>query len=224
MDSYLADLRHALRSLARSPGFVLAAVACLAIGIGANATMFGIVDTLLFRPPAHVVDADEVQRLYLRRTFPGIGERVNSAHSWPDYEMLLRDTRSFSHVTAETGGEVVLGRGAEGRSAKGLYVTPSYFPLLGVRAALGRFFAEEENAPPTGTLVAVISHGLWQREHGGEPSVLGKPIVVDDRSYTIVGVAPKGFTGAGLEPVEVWVPVRTSTGGFFSPEAYQSRN
>ena len=75
MRNLLADLRYTLRSLGRSPGFVAVAVACLAIGIGANATMFGIVDTLLFRPPAHVVDAEDVRRLYLRRTFPGIGER-----------------------------------------------------------------------------------------------------------------------------------------------------
>ena len=92
MDSHLADLRHTLRSLARSPGFVLAAVSCLAIGIGANATMFGIVDSLLFRPPAHVVDAEEVRRLYLRRTFPAVGERVNSTHAWP-----ARNARSSSH-------------------------------------------------------------------------------------------------------------------------------
>ena len=224
MSSFLADLRYTLRSLARSPGFVVAAVACLAIGIGANATMFGIVDSLLFRAPPHVVDAEEVRRLYLRRTFPGLGERVNAGHAWPDYEMLLRDTVSYARVAASTGGEVVIGRGAEGRSAQGLYVTPSYFPLLGVRPALGRFFAEAENAPPSGSLVAVISYGSWQREFGGEASVLGKTIVADARTYTIIGVAPEDFTGAGLTPLEIWLPVRTRSGDFWSPEAYASRN
>ncbi|HEX6057437.1 MAG TPA: ABC transporter permease [Gemmatimonadaceae bacterium] len=223
MATLLAELRHALRSLARSPGFVLAAVACLAIGIGANATMFGIVDSLLFRAPPHVADAEEVRRLYLRRTFPGIGEQLNSSHSWPDYEILLRDTRSFARVAAATDGEVTIGRGEAGRRVPGNYVTPSFFPLLGVRPALGRFFTEEENAPPGGTPVAVISHGLWQAQFGGEQSVIGREIVVDDRPYTIVGVAPEGFTGADLSPVEVWVPIRTSGGFMGEPEVYTSR-
>jgi predicted permease len=210
MDILRHDLRHAARSVARQPGFTLAVVLCLAVGIGANAIMFGVVDTLLLRAPAHVLDADRLVRPYVQWTASGVGEVLGNGFAYPDY-LALRDAHGFAETAAFASGEITLGRGAEARPLKASWVTHSFFPLLGVRPALGRFFGADEDAVPAASPVVVLGHHLWRQQFGGDPGVLGSEVVLGSDRFTVIGVAPEGFTGADLELVDVWAPVAAAT-------------
>jgi predicted permease len=208
----------------RSPGFTAAVVLTFALGIGANATMFGIVDRLLLSPPAHVRDADRVVRLTVNRFNGYTGTRLtNPIVTFPDYEVLARAS-SFSSVAAVSGSasERTVGRGADALRLRTELATGSLFSLLGVRPMVGRFFGpEDDRAGAPG--VAVISYGAWRRLYGGDPGVLGKTLDFGYGPYTIVGVAPEGFTGADLAPVDVWLPLQTA-GSQTTPFCWDKRN
>jgi predicted permease len=207
MDLLAHDLRHTLRGLARSPGFTAAAVAMLALGIGANCTMFAVVNTLLLEPPAYVQDAGRVERVYFRvRLANRIG--IRSGTSFPVYES-LRATPGIVAVAAFTGGSVSIGYGAGARPAHVRPVTASYFPLLGVRLERGRFFDSMEDQLGAGP-VAIVSHTFWTRQMATDPAVLGRTLRIGQFAYSIVGVAPKGFTGADLEEPDLWLPIQQS--------------
>jgi len=200
------DLRHAGRALRRSPGFALTAVITFALGIGANATMFGVIDHLLFRAPAHVVQPDRVVMLSMRGTnSTGLGQPT---FNWPVYRILQRSVRSFDDVALAGYGaiDVPIGTGADAQSASGLLVTASYFTVLGVRPTLGRFIAPSEAGEPTGLPVVVISYGFWTRHFGNARNVIGTTIDIASQRYTVIGVAPKGFTGTELGEVDMWLP------------------
>ncbi|HVE77754.1 MAG TPA: ABC transporter permease [Gemmatimonadaceae bacterium] len=212
----MSDLRYALRALRQSPGFTAAAVLCLALGIGANATMFGVVDALLLKPPAGVETPGRVARLYFSRTWPGIGATTSAVTSYPGYADLV-ELPAFSSVAGYTARTMTLGRGAEARGVDAVLVTPRYFSLLGVRPALGRFFlAEEERAD--GPPVAVLSHAFWRRELGGAPNVIGDGLQLGRQRVTVVGVAPKGFVGVDVGDADLWLPIATAAGGQLMPE------
>jgi putative ABC transport system permease protein len=204
----LNELRFALRSLRSHPGFAVAVVVTLALGIGANTTMFGVLDTLLLKPPAHVRDAGRVQQIYIRRDF-GAGHVFTMAGaSVPAYED-LRSVPAFQALAASSVARVSLGRGADARPANVRTVTASYFPLLGVQPAFGRFFDSTEDrlgAAPT----AVVSYRYWRRQLHGDPAVLGHTLPIGQSEYAIVGVAPGGFTGAELTEPDLWLPLHTA--------------
>jgi predicted permease len=215
--SVLQDLRYALRSLSRNPGLVAAAVICLALGIGANATIFGVVDTLLFRAPPHVQDSDRIVRLYFRRTYRSFGTATSGTTGYPIYTT-MRDLKgawdgvaAYSHVQKAS-----VGRGGDARRATLVLASASYFPLLGVRPALGRFYGEDEDRLG-GPSVAVLSHEFWRSAFGGDSGVVGRALPLGRGSYTIVGVAPRGFTGVNLQSVDVWAPLTTSTAELLGP-------
>lgn len=201
------DLRYALRSLRNSPGFAATVVAILALGIGANASVFGIVDTLLFRPPAHVRDPGTVKRVYFQETRPA-GDRITPIMSFPVYRDFTEHARSIAHLAAISPEDVSVATGiGEGRPAKALLVTHTYFPLLGVPPAVGRFFGPDEDQPGAEPVV-VISHGFWQRELGSDPGALGKQVRIGASLSTVIGVTPKDFSGVDLETVDLWLPMR----------------
>ncbi|HET7456751.1 MAG TPA: ADOP family duplicated permease [Gemmatimonadaceae bacterium] len=218
-------LRYAFRSLRRTPGFAAAAVIVLAIGIGANATMFGVIDRLLLRPPPLVVDPDRIVRVYVHQQVPGIGDFTTATLAFPDYVDYRDRDRDFSAVAAFSGGnEVAFGRGRGARTLRANFVSRSYFPLLGVRPALGRFFAADEDDPARPVRVAVLDHGFWESQFGGDPAVLGRQLALGEDLYTVVGVAPAGFTGVNLSPVDVWIPLAAADPLAASAEAFTSRN
>jgi predicted permease len=207
----LQDLRYALRTLSRSPGLVAAAVICLALGIGANTTIFGIVDTLLFRPPAHVEDPGRVVRVYFRWHSPHFGSTTSSVTGYPVYTLIRDSTRAFDAVAAFTHSQrASLGRGAEARRVDLQLASSSYFPLLGVRPALGRFYAQDEDRPG-GPPVVVLGHRFWQGAFGGDSGIVGRRLAIGRGTYTVVGVAPERFTGMDLENVDVWAPLTAAT-------------
>lgn len=177
------------------------------IGHRANAALFGIADRLLFRGPAHVLDPARVVRLYVTAQPPGMRTFTSSTVGHVTYEIARRSAHSAESVASYALNEGTLGRGAEARSARLGYASAGFFSLLGVQPVAGRFFSDREDAVAGAERVTVLSDAVWRRDFGGAPDVLGRSVVVNDEPHTVVGVAPRGFTGAELGPVEFWVPV-----------------
>src|SRR2546428_417246 len=217
--SMLQDLRYALRTFARSPALVAAAVVCLALGIGANATIFGVVDTLLFRPPPHVQDPERVVRLYFRRRLPPFGTTTSSITGYPLYTLIRESARSFDALAAYTYSQSAsLGRGVDARRVRVVLASASYFPLLGVRSAVGRFYSADEDrlgGPP----VVVLGYGFWRAAFQGDSGILGRQLQLGRGSYTVVGGAPERLTGVNLENVDAWVPLTGAATELMGPGA-----
>jgi predicted permease len=216
------DLRYALRTFARSPALVAAAVVCLALGIGANATIFGVVDTLLFRPPPHVQDPGRVTRLYFRRNHPPFGTATSSITGYPLYTSIRDAAHAFNGLAAFTYPQrASLGRGADAKRVDLVLASASFFPLLGVRPALGRFFTADEDRPG-GPAIVVLSFGLWRSAFGGDSAVIGRQLQLGRGSYTVIGVAPERFTGVNLDNVDLWAPIAAATHELMGPD-YMNR-
>ena len=215
----LQDLRYALRTLARSPALSLAAVLTLALGIGANAAMFGVVDRLFFRPPAHVIDPDHVARLYATTIMPHVGTNTMSIGTYPRYQEFRSRAQSFAAVAAYSGSSLSLGLGPQAEQITGEMVSASFFPLLGVRAALGRFFMADEDSVGRAAHVAVLSQEFWERRFGGDRAVLGKTLQLGRTPYTVIGVAPRGFSGVDLSVPDVWLPITAAAPEVMGPGA-----
>ena len=223
MDILISDIRHALRSLARTPVVTLAAIACLALGIGANASIFGVVDTLLFRAPPHVRDADAVARVYFTQSSPLFGTFTTRSTSLPAYLDLRDHAPGFKAVAAYFEQEVSIGRGAEAREARSELVTHTYFTLLGVEPAYGRFFLDAEDQAESLDRVAVVSDAFARRLFGGGAAALGKELRIGLGIYTVVGVAPAGFVGPNLERVDIWLPLRRAAVELMGPGMVNNR-
>jgi putative ABC transport system permease protein len=201
LDALQWDVRYALRMLRRQPGLTFSVVVTLGLGMGANAAMFGITDRLLLRAPPHVVDADRVQRVFFRQTFSWAGQVTQPSTGYADYASMRDELSGVASVAAWFPTRASLGRGQEAQEVRRVIATPSFFTTLGVRPLLGRFYTDEETDAGV-----VLSHGFWQRHFGGDAGVLGRTLRIGNATYTVVGVAPRGFTGADLDPVDVWVP------------------
>jgi predicted permease len=208
IDAMLTDLRYVLRTLGRSRGFSAVVVLTFALGIGANAAMFGVVDRLLVRGPAHVVDPEGVHRLYASFNRPGRGLQTHPAVGYVTYTMLKEQSR-FVDKAATYGPPypATIGDGERAERAQLGRAGWDFFPLLGVQPVLGRFYASEEDSPPDGHRVVVLGYDLWQRLFDGDSAVIGKSTRVEGQPYTIIGVAPRGFTGVELGQVDAWVPM-----------------
>jgi predicted permease len=201
------DVRYSGRALARERSFTGLLVLTLALGIGVNAAMFGILDRLLLRGPDHVRDAGRVLRVYYTGAPNGTPPATFSANGYAAYTA-LGHAGSFEAVAAyTTAWEQNLGEGLDAERVLAQNATWTLFPLLGARPALGRFFSAADDTPPNGQPLAVLSHRLWTRRFAANPAAIGRRIVLNGDAYTVIGVAPRGFTGAELGRVDVWIPV-----------------
>jgi len=221
LDALRDDLRYAFRQLRRAPGFSAALALTFALGIGANVTMFEILDRLLFRPPAFMRDADRVGRVYLRRPRPDGTERIDLAISYLRYTELRDHTRAFATTAAVYQDEQrIVGTGA-GAEALGVgLVSASFWSLFDARPELGRYFRPDEDRVPNGTAVAVLSHGYWMSRFGGERSVLGRQLRIGGTHYTIIGVAPRGFHGIWPTTTVAYVPITSAAFDMFGTDRY----
>src|SRR5688572_22066354 len=208
-DSWFRDVRYALRQLARAPAFTAIAVLTLSIGIGANAAIFSVVNELLLRPPAHVVEPERIVSIWTS-DFSG---PAYGASSYPDFES-FREQRDVMADVAAYG--LVAGNLVEPADTVRLRieeVTPNYFDLLGVRAAQGRLLVsgETDEQQP----LVVLGHEMWRDRYGADPAAVGRTIRINDGAFTIVGVAPEGFKGSQriFGGVDAWVPLETLSGG-----------
>ena len=206
LDHLQQDVRYALRGLRRSPAFTGTVVITLALGIGANAVMFNVVDQLMLRPYPYLRDAGTVDRVYLR-TAGWNRDNAYAVFPYTRYLDLRRWTTSFSHHAAFVTATHGVGIGEAARERAILGVSASFFDFFDARPVLGRFFAAAEDSLPAGTNVAVLGFDFWHAELGGR-DVLGESIQVGNAPYTIVGVAPRRFVGvAEGDAPAVFVPI-----------------
>jgi predicted permease len=205
------DLRFALRQLFKAPGFTIAAVLVLTLGIGANTAVFSLVHTMLFAPPGYARPNELVQIFSQDTKNP----KSFREFSYPTLNDLRAQNSVFSGVAAYNVGMVGIGEKNNTRRTFSSVVTSNYFEVLGIAPVMGRVFTVEEEQPGRAASVALVSYGYWTR-HNQDASVLGSQVPINGRSYTIVGVLPKTFTGtlAVLSP-EVWLPL--SAFEFMSP-------
>jgi putative ABC transport system permease protein len=208
VDALQRDLRYALRSLARSPGFTLTVVLTLGLGIGANAAMFAVIDRLMFRPFPHLNDPSTVHGLYFQ-TSSRDATRTWTTIPYTRFVDISREARSVSQVAAVSEWRLAVGTGPNTTIRKVAGVSASFFGFFDAPPAQGRYFGPAEDETPSGALVAVLSHEYWTGALGGE-AVLGRELQIGSLRYRVIGVAPKGFVGVvqGRAP-ELFVPVTT---------------
>ena len=188
METFAADLRHAFRTLRKSPGFTATAVAALALGIGANTAIFSVVDTVLLKPLPY----PEPDRIVILMSTTPQGSYPNASPT--KYNVWHRQTQALEEVAAyDTGGPGLnMSGGGRPEQIKGIHVSREFFDLFGAHTQIGRTFTAEEDRPRGGN-VAVLSNGIWQRRFGSDPSILGRAIVLGGESVTIIGVLDRKF-------------------------------
>ena len=203
MTALWQDVKYSLRVIAKAPGFAALSILTLALGIGANTTIFSWINSTLLNPVPGLTKPSEVVSLTLSK--PG---DFPFPFTYPDFEVMRNGQQSFAGIAACGFAQMSLtGRGKPERIS-GMVASANYFDVLGVRPVLGRAFLPEEDATPGGAPVAVISYRLWQTRFGANPDIVGHRIDINQHPYTIVGVAPAAFQGSqtGLR-TDLWVPV-----------------
>ncbi len=203
MGTLWQDLRYGLRMLLKKPGFTLAAVVSLALGVGANSAIFSVINAALLRP-LPVKEPDRLVGLY--RKIPQDADF--NRFSYPNYTDTRDRSQSFESLAAYYFTPFNLSGGDQTERVNGKVVSGNYFSTLGVEMNRGRAFLPEEDRTPDSHAVAVISHGLWQRRFGGDPALVGKTILLNGYSFTVIGITPPQFQGAelGMAP-DVYAPM-----------------
>jgi predicted permease len=203
MTSFLQDVRYSLRMIAKAPGFAAIAILTLALGIGANTTIFSWINSTLLNPVPGLASPSEIVALTLSKP----GENPFPL-TYPDLEAMRDGQQSFTGITACNFAQMSLTGKGKPERVWGMVVSANYFDVLGVRPILGRGFLPVEDEKPGGAPVAVISYRLWQTHFGANPDIVGQAIEINQHPYTIVGVTPAVFQGSqtGVR-TEIWVPI-----------------
>jgi macrolide transport system ATP-binding/permease protein len=203
METFWQDLRYSLWTLLKKPGFTFVVVTTLALGIGANATIFTWIKAVLLASLPGIEQPEKLVEIWG-------ATRNNSAlsSSYVDYLDYRDQNKVLSGLIAHQVLPLNLGRSEKPERVWGAIVSGNYFDVLGVRALIGRTFLPEEDRTPNTHPVVVIGYGLWERRFGADPNVLGRTITLNEHDFTIIGVAPKDFASpfAGLA-LDVWTPV-----------------
>jgi len=196
------DLRYGARTILKNPGFTLITVLTLALGIGANTAILGLVNALLWRsPPVH--QPDDLAWVFTRHAADPYG-----ANSYADYLEFSERSQTFSGLIAHAPVPLSLSGDGDPERIWAVATTGNYFSVLGVNLALGRPFLPEEAQKFSAQPVVVLSHHLWQKRFGADPTVLGGAIVLNNQIFTVIGVTPSSFIGTfvGFSP-DAWMPL-----------------
>jgi predicted permease len=210
MENLLQDIRHALRSLAQNPAFTVIAVLTLALGIGANTAMFSLTDQVLLRQ-LPVKNPEEL--VLLSSPGPQNGHvhsdgDPGASFSYPEYKLLRDGNEVFSGLLARYAIQVNVAGHGESEMANGELVSGNYFDVLGVKPAIGRVLATDDETAESANPVAVLSYGYWARHYGSDTQILNKQILVNNVPLTVVGVAQPGFTGVQVGEIpDIFVPI-----------------
>src|SRR6267142_462907 len=197
MDTLFQDVKVGLRALIKNPGFTLVAIVALALGIGANSAIFSVVNTVLLRPLAFP-RSDRIMSVWQNNLVRGWHQDVVTP---ADYLEWRRDARSFETMAAYFGRGLNMRAGDEAERVRGADVSVDFFRVLRAAPARGRDFAPGDEKA-SGGRVAIIGHSLWQRRFGGDPGLVGRSIVLNSESFTVVGITPPGFEFP--EKAEIW--------------------
>src|SRR5579862_3183942 len=202
VEVFLQDIRYAMRGLRKNPGFAIVCVLTLALGIGANTAMFTVINAVLLRPVPGVADPGALVILErLQKNNPDF------AFGYPDYLDYRDQNQSFAGLAARCRTSLTLHHGTTERII-GELVSGNYFSVLGVNPAFGRVVSAEDVQTDGESPVAVLSYGIWQRVFGSDPEIAGKNILLNEHSFTVIGVAPRQFVGTAVgSPTDVWLPL-----------------
>ena len=207
MEGLLQDVRYALRNLRKRPLFSLIVVFTLALGIGANTAIFSVVDAVLLAPLPYG-EPDNLVVLWAKNEKQNVTQQPVS---YPNIVDLKQANDVFEHLSAIRGESFSLTDRDEPERVTGVRVSTDILTLLGTTPVLGRNFVPEEEQPAKAA-VALVSHGLWQRRYSGDPRLIGQAIIIDGKSYTVIGILPEwlkqpGITLGNLSGPDVWIPV-----------------
>ncbi len=208
LEALWQDATYTLRDLRHNPTFTLGITLTLALGIGANAAMFSLVDRLLFRPPALMIDPETVHQVYLYRTSQGVenetgGQFVRNAD-------IARYSTAFSQTATYVLRQLAVGTGEATRVRNIAVVSASFFGFFDAPPVIGRYYTAAEDAPPTPAPVAVLSRTLWETQFGARRDIIGSTVAIDAVAYTIIGVAPDELVGLWpYQPPAAFIPVAT---------------
>src|SRR5258706_3320757 len=210
METWIQDLWYAARLLVKKPGFTIVAVLSLALGIGANSAIFTVISAV-FLHPLPIEEPSRVAELFTHdtRTVNTQANLTLTPTSLPNFEDYRDHNTVFSGLAAYFGTGLTWMNKGEDVNLPGMLASASYFDVLGVKAFRGRTFLPDEDRKPGGNTVAVLSHSLWTRQFGADPTLIGKTLTLNGIGFTVIGVAPPNFKGtfslAG--PDRVWVPL-----------------
>jgi putative ABC transport system permease protein len=204
-EDLIQDLRYGLRQLRRNPGFTAVAVLTLALGIGANTTIFSFINALLLRPPSGIKESNRLVSVWNR-----MPDGHSIQFSYPEYLYFRDHNDVFAGLLAYSSDpdSVSWTQSGQSRLIMARMVTANYFSLLGVKPVLGRGFLPGEDKQPGSQPVTILSHAFWERDFSGDPRVIGKTIVLNGHSFTVVGIAPGSFSD--LETAihaDCWTPI-----------------
>lgn len=209
MEYFWQDVRHGARVLRKSPGFSAVAILSLALGIGANTTIFTVVNAILLHPLpvkdiSQVVELDTIDT----KTHVGFANATKLGLSFRNCQDYQKQNEVLSGVTCFQFVPLTWSGGAEARQVNGQMVSANYFDVLGLQPAAGRFFLPDEDTKLSGNNVAVISYSFWANKLGSDPNEIGKTLTLNAMPYTIIGVAPKSFKGTFTfgTAEQIWVP------------------
>jgi len=200
-DTGVQDIRYGLRLLRRAPGFTALAVLTIGLGIGANSAIFSVINGVVRKPLAYP-DADRL--MFITSQFP----TLNFNKFWispPEYFDIKERSKAFSHVAAYTTGAMNLSEGDRPERVNAAFVTANMFDVLGVRPLRGSVFTTEQDRPGADPVV-LLSHELWQRAFAGDPSIVGKAVMIQGRQRTVLGVMPPGFDLHDSKS-QLWIPL-----------------
>ncbi|MGH9238239.1 MAG: ABC transporter permease, partial [Vicinamibacterales bacterium] len=230
LEGIVRDVRYALRSLGRAPGFSSSVVGNISMGLAATIVAFAFINGALLRPFPGVRDQDRLVEIGILRSGP-FGQMIPAQTALADHPDVLRTLRegmtSLDVVTSFTAADVAVTL-PQPRSLRAAFVSANYFDVLGVLPEIGRTFVPEEGRIDSAS-AAVIGHALWTREFGGDPSVIGRPIQVGGQILAVIGIAPQGFTGT-RDPtlgflgtgVELWLPMALADRGAMGDPSQES--
>ncbi|HEV2418571.1 MAG TPA: ABC transporter permease [Terriglobia bacterium] len=202
LETFLQDARYGLRQLRRNPGFTAVAVITLALGIGANTAMFSVIYEVLVKPLPY---PQPNRIIWVARTQPPFPPHWELPFSGPNYLDLARLNHSFQYMAAMFYGDFSLTGHGEPQRVIGEQVTADFFRVLGIQPVVGRSFLPGEDQAGH-ELEAVLSYGFWQRKFGGSRDIVGKTLNLNEQTYTVVGVMPRGFDYPS-DADEMWVPM-----------------
>src|SRR6516165_3465308 len=212
MQTIWQDIRYTLRMLIKNPGVSAIAILSLALGIGANTTIFTVVNAILLHPLpvkdiSQLVEVDTIDtKTYVG--FPGGTGATKLGLSFRNFQDYQQQNQVFSGISCFITTLLTWSGGAEPRQVNGQLVSANYFDVLGLRPAAGRFFLPDEDTKLGGNNVAVVSYSFWANKLGSDKDEVGKTLTLNAMPYTIIGVAPKGFKGTFTfsSAEQIWIP------------------